>query len=193
MSQGSRRERVQLRLARRLLLLGRSGSSFFLVLAGCSGDPVPESIEAETQQAFGEATCRTTTPDFGCVLGGPTARTCEVISPETYSIPDCTNAFIGEYLFGSTGTFLRATGPSFTGSFPCNAAWVRAIFWRRNANGSWTQLNDSTQYGSGSPATGCSAPVVNASAAIGAGKYRVAAQAGVIYSYKPVTIAGRGL
>jgi hypothetical protein len=176
-----------LRLARAL-----SGAALPLLLAACSG--APESVasespatEGQTVQAFAESSCASAAADFTCSNAPPS---CGSTSGSTYGHSNCTDAFVGVYQFNTGVKFIKAVGPSFSGSFPCNAAWVRTMVWQKIGTADWKPIfGDHTEYGSGDPSQGCTAPTFT-TGIMAQGIYKIAAQAGVIFTLKPVTIDG---
>ena len=154
-----------------------------LLLAGCGDAPESEAPLGETDQALDEALCAFTPPDVTCEAGSK----CVYTSGSTYGHSTCSKAFIGE--FSTDGEWppyqIDAMGPQLPGNAACGFAWVRARIWKR-VNSGWTQLLDRTASGT-SEAGRCKAPYVVARD-LPAGRYKIAASAGIYLDSAPVTI-----
>jgi hypothetical protein len=167
-----------------------------LLLTGCGAAPEQALQEEELEptdtieEGIGEASCALTPFDhyFNQVTSDKS-----VTSPNSaYDHPNdpiCRHAYVvgGGFpqLLGTQGIATWYEGPSLTGSgFPCNAAWVRAIVWKLVA-GSWVQQQDTTAYGTQSGGT-CFKPFVVTAPSLG--EYKVAAAAGVLFTYMRVKV-----
>jgi hypothetical protein len=180
-------------------LRGRlSLATFSLSVVACGapapgpGETEPDQAEAPTavgttQQAYGELTCFTTTPDLDVV--GLTS-VFDIATPDAnYGHPTCPNAYITHLVLDLPGFIWGGyDGPIVDGNvYPCNGMWAHQTIYVWSAP-FWKVARDITVTGTAAASGGCTAPVTprfNAQSYTG---YRILSQAGYGNVLEPTDI-----
>lgn len=174
-------------------------SLILVTLSACAAGSVEDEDSVDSiEQAIGETTCPGDYT-FNLSIANTSTAHQQQTSPSAYGDKYCQNAFTGlAYFQPSTTQFpwLHAdySGPDLVDNapFPCGAAYVRAVVWHWSGS-SWVQVADNTVYGTeGYRTKRCVVLPFNyvGPKQSGAGEYyAISAQAGIIYTQEPVTVA----
>ena len=179
------------------------GLVFSLAATGCGSDgdlvqqgTVDTEEIAAVEAALGEATCPLTWPDWSCgdLTASPSYWFCYKQSAPNYDHATCRNAHIMEGEFSqhrlNNAFAAEYKGPDLGNTgYACDSAWIRMIVWRWE-NTQWQQVSDQIMYGMptwpGDNYSRCQAPGWMQYHPTRSGRYKMAAQAGVIWTVVPV-------
>ena len=157
--------------------------------AGCGGaasdtsDPAPngngaESNEADdrlakVQEALGEPGC-------GAVAADATldfAKTTQVVSPNTYGHPSCTNGFVVDVLNAPPGALFEGGVSGRLDPFSCVLLYGYVSLWQKQGS-SYVKIQEAATFGHGSF---CSAQATMSFPLTGTGTYRIVSSAGFFF------------